>query len=102
MAESTPALVCACAATVLAGVLVGRWWLLLVPTVPALVIIFGALLSGRDPGERWDAAPADYAVAYLTAWAIIAGLLAIGVAVHKLLAAAQHRTTPRAPRRLPS
>jgi hypothetical protein len=33
--ETTPALVCAGAATIAAGALVGRWWALLVPTVPA-------------------------------------------------------------------
>lgn len=103
--DTTPAIVCAAAATVATGLLVGRWWLPLVPTGPALVVVVGFLLSERDPGERWDAAPADYALWFFTAWAAIVALLAIGVAARKLLAAAHDRggvrTAPGAHRRVP-
>jgi hypothetical protein len=86
--ETTPALWCAVAATVGAGLLVGRWWALLVPTVLALVLVVGVLASGQDPGERWESTPENYALAYLAAWAITVALLAVGVAVHKMVAAA--------------
>lgn len=103
--DTTLATVCAAASTVVTGLLVGRWWLLLVPTGPAVVVIVGFLLSERDPGERWDADPADYALWFFTAWAAIVALLAIGVAAQKLLAAAHHRvsarTAPGAHRRIP-
>jgi hypothetical protein len=60
-----------------------------VPTVPAIVAIVAVLVAGRDPGEHWDSDPETYAVAYLIAWAIIAGLLVVGIAAHKLAAGHQ-------------
>jgi hypothetical protein len=82
--ETTAALWCAGAATVIAGLLVGRWWALLVPGGIALVLALGVIASGEDPGERWEAAPERYAVGVLAAGAVAAALLALGIAVHKL------------------
>jgi hypothetical protein len=90
--DSTPATVCAVAATVATGLLVGRWWVLLVPTGPALVLIVYYLFSEQDPGEWWDADPSDYALGLTFVWIFVVGLLAIGVAIHKLVA----RMHPRA------
>ncbi len=42
------------------------------------------LVSGRDPGEYWDSDPETYAYAYFLAWAIVTGLLAVGIAARKL------------------
>ena len=90
--DTTPATVCAIAATVATGLVVGRWWVLLVPTGPALALIVYFLFSEQDPGEWWDADPTDYALGLALVWLFVVGLLAIGVAIHKLVA----RMTPRA------
>jgi hypothetical protein len=87
--ETTAALWCAGAATVIAGLLVGRWWALLVPAGIALVLALGVLASGEDPGERWETAPENYALGFLAAGAVAAALLALGVAVHKLVASSR-------------
>lgn len=70
--------------TVLAGALVGRWWVLLVPAVAG--VLYGAvlLIDGTDPGERWDSEPTVYAAAIAIAAAAVAFLLAVGVALRKL------------------
>jgi hypothetical protein len=83
--DTTPALIAAAAATVAVGAIVGRWWALLVPTVAAVIAIVALLADGRDPGEYWDSDPEDYAYAYFVAWAIVAGLLAVGIAARKLV-----------------
>ena len=70
--------------TVLAGALVGRWWVLLVPVVPAVVLGLYALIDGRDPGDWWDAEPIVVALALAFAAAIFAFLLAVGVSLRKL------------------
>ena len=82
--ETTAALWFAGAATVIAGLVVGRWWALLVPAAIAVALAIGVVTSGEDPGERWEASPGSYAVGVLMAGAIAAALLALGVAVHKL------------------
>jgi hypothetical protein len=83
--DTTPALVCAAAATVVTGLLVGRWWLLLVPTVAAVALSAWLLLLARDPDEYWDADPADYVVAVVMVCAIVVALLALGVAARKVV-----------------
>ena len=70
--------------TVLAGALVGRWWVLLVPVVAAVLYGAALLIDGNDPGERWDSEPIVYVFAIAFAAAAIAFLLAVGVALRKL------------------
>lgn len=82
--DSTPALIAAAAVTVGAGALVGRWWVLLVPIVAAVLLALWALIDGEDPGERWDSDPVVYAYAFVFAGAITAFLLAVGVALSRL------------------
>jgi hypothetical protein len=74
----------AAAVTIAAGALVGRWWVLLVPVVGA--VLYGAvlLIDGADPGERWDSEPIVYVFAIAIAGAAVAFLLAVGVALRKL------------------
>jgi hypothetical protein len=82
--ESTPALIAAAAVTVIAGALVSRWWVLLVPVVPAVLIALLTVIRGETAGERWDAEPAAYAVMTAVAGVMIAFLLAVGVALSRL------------------
>jgi hypothetical protein len=65
--------------TVLAGVLVGRWWVLLAPVVLALGYGLGLLIAGG----RGDSEPYVYAFAIAVAAAGFAFLLAVGVALRK-------------------
>jgi hypothetical protein len=81
---TTPALIVAAAATVIAGGLVGRWWVLLVPVVPAVLLGLYVLIDGKDPGEWWDSEPITYAFAFGFAGAALAFLLAVGVALNRL------------------
>ena len=66
--------------TVLAGVLVGRWWVLLVPVAAAAVYGLVLLIAGG----RGDSEPIVYAFAIAFAAASFAFLLAVGVALRKL------------------
>jgi hypothetical protein len=66
--------------TVVAGALVGRWWVLLVPAVIAAA--YGLALLIR--GGRGDSEPIVYAFALAFAAASFAFLLAVGVALRKL------------------
>ncbi len=66
--------------TVAVGALIGRWWVLLVPVVAAL--LYGAALLIR--GGRGDSEPIVYAFAIAFAAAVFAFLLAVGVALRKL------------------
>jgi hypothetical protein len=63
--------------TVALGALVGRWWVLLVPIVPGVLLAIGTLVS--DPDGFHDGSPGTWAlyVAFLTA--ATPALLAIGV-----------------------
>ena len=70
--------------TVLAGVLVGRWWVLLVPAGAAVIYGAALLIDGADPGERWDSEPIVYVFAIAFGAAALAFLLAVGVALRKL------------------
>lgn len=66
--------------TVLAGALVGRWWVLLVPPAGAVVYGLALLIAGR----QGDSEPIVYAFAIAFAAASVAFLLAVGVALRKL------------------
>ena len=64
----------------LAGALVGRWWVLLVPVGAELVFGLALLIVGG----RGDSGPLVYAFAISFAAASFAFLLAVGVALRKL------------------
>jgi hypothetical protein len=67
--------------TVLLGVLVGRWWVPLVPVVPGALLALGTLVS--DPDDYHEGSPALWA-AYVALWTVgIAALLALGVAINR-------------------
>jgi hypothetical protein len=42
-------------ATVVLGVLVGRWWVLLVPVVPGALLALGSLVA--DPDDYYERSP---------------------------------------------
>jgi membrane associated rhomboid family serine protease len=98
---TTPAVVCALILTLATGLLVGRWWLLLLPVAVAAAIAIGLLVDGRDPGEWWDASPGTYAVGVAMAAALVAALLGFGVAVRKSVAAMRQRSGRRQGQRSP-
>jgi hypothetical protein len=99
--ETTAAIVCALILTLATGLIVGRWWLMLVPVAVGAAIAISLLVDGRDPGEWWDADPADYAVAVAMAAALVAALLGFGVAVRKSVAAMRQRSGRRQGQRSP-
>jgi hypothetical protein len=79
--NSSAAVVGAGLGTVALGVLVGRWWLLLVPIAPGAVIAIGTLVA--DPADFHEGSPGLWA-AYVALWTItIAALLALGVAINR-------------------
>ena len=69
------------AGTVALGALVGRWWVLLAPAVPGVLLAIGTLFS--DPDDFYEGSPGFWAL-YVVLWAAaIAALLAIGVWLHR-------------------
>jgi hypothetical protein len=69
---------------VLLGLLVGRWWVLLVPLVPGVLLAVGTLAA--DPDDYYEGSPALWA-AYVALWTgAIDALLALGVAVNRSVA----------------
>jgi hypothetical protein len=80
--------------TVVLGVLVGRWWVLLVPIVPRALLALGTLVS--DPDDYYEGSPGLWA-AFVALWTVgIAALLALGVAVNRSMArVARFRTRRR-------
>ena len=75
------ALVGAGIGTVVLGILVGRWWVLLVPVVPGALLALGTFIS--DPDDFREGSPGLWA-AYVALWAVAIGaLLALGVAINR-------------------
>jgi hypothetical protein len=75
------ALVGAGIGTVVLGILVGRWWVLLVPVVPGALLALGTLIS--DPDDFHEGSPGLWA-AYVALWTVAIGaLLALGVAINR-------------------
>jgi len=65
---------------VLLGVLVGRWWVLLVPIVPGALLALASLVS--DPDDYYEGSP-RLCAAYVALWTVaIAALFALGVAIN--------------------
>ena len=68
-------------ATVVVGVLVGRWWVLLVPFVPGALLVLASLVA--DPDDYHEGSPGLWA-AFVALWTgAIAALLGLGVAVNR-------------------
>ena len=63
--------------TVALGALVGRWWVLLAPVVPGVLLAVATLFS--DPDDFHDGSPGTWALYFVFLTAAIAALLAIGV-----------------------
>jgi hypothetical protein len=82
--NTTAAEVTAAGATFLAGLLLGRWWVLLVPITPGVLFALTLLLSSPDPDAYEDFTGLVPALFILLATFLIALPLAIGVAVNKL------------------
>jgi hypothetical protein len=93
--NTNAALVGAGIATVLLGIFVGRWWVLLVPIVPGALLAVGTLAA--DPEGFHENSPASWA-AYIALWTVaIAVLLALGVALSRMSDLARTRRYPRTP-----
>jgi hypothetical protein len=67
--------------TVVLGALVGRWWVLLVPIVPGVLVAFGTLVS--DPDDFYEGSPGEWALVVVFLTAATVALLAIGVWIHR-------------------
>jgi hypothetical protein len=77
------ALVGAGIGTVTLGILVGRWWVLLVPIVVGALLALGTLIS--DPDDFHEGSPGLWA-AYVALWTVAIGaVLAFGVAISRLV-----------------
>jgi hypothetical protein len=66
--------------TVALGALVGRWWVLLVPVVPGVLLAIGTLVS--DPDDFYEGSPGEWALVVVCLTAGTVALLAIGVWLH--------------------
>jgi hypothetical protein len=87
--NTNAALVGAGVATVLLGIFVGRWWVLLVPILPGALLAVATLVAG--PEEFHENSPASWA-AYIALWTVaIAVLLALGVALSRVSGLARTR-----------
>jgi hypothetical protein len=75
--------------TVALGLLVGRWWVLLVAVVPGAVVALGVLVS--DPDNYYEGSPGSYAAAVAMLAVVIAALLALGVAIHRSAGSLRNR-----------
>ena len=67
--------------TVVLGVLVGRWWVLLVPVVPGALLALGTLVADSD--DYHEGSPGFWAAYIALATVAIAALLALGVAINR-------------------
>jgi hypothetical protein len=69
--------------TVVLGILVGRWWVLLVPIGVGALLALGTLIS--DPDDFHEGSPGLWA-ASVALWTVaICALLVLGVAVSRLV-----------------
>jgi len=84
------AIVAAVVLTFLAAVVIGNWWVLAVPLVPATTMIAGALLSGSESDYHGWTGFAWAAYIAVIAAALVA-LMALGVGINQLLTRAWQR-----------
>lgn len=75
------ALIGAAVGTVLLGVLVGRWWVVLVAIVPGALVAVATLVS--DPDDFYEGSPGSWAAFVALCTIAIAVLLALGVGVNR-------------------
>ena len=85
------ALALAAIATVAAGAVVGTWWVLLVPAVPFAVLATMTLLAETDGYH--EVPPWVWAVYIAGVGFVLVVLLALGVALHRLVAGAARLTS---------
>lgn len=78
---TTPALCAAAAITVAAGLLVGRAWIILLALGLGVAGGIYTVVDGCDPDEYCDLSPLGYAILWFGGWAVVAGVLAVGVLV---------------------
>lgn len=89
------AVAAAAVGTLLAGAVVGRWWVLVVPLIPGTLLITGSLAAAhqRDADGSTGLQWAAYVAAVTT---LIVLLLAIGVGAQRLVSSTlQHRAAHR-------
>jgi hypothetical protein len=67
--------------TVALGAIVGRWWVLLVPVAPGVLLAIGTLVS--DPDDFYEGSPGEWALVVVLLTAATGALLAIGVWLHR-------------------
>jgi hypothetical protein len=79
--ETTAAIVCGAVGTVVLGLVVGRWWVVLAPLVPGLLFALVTLVS--DPDDFYEGSPGAWATAFAVVTVAIAALVALGVAIHR-------------------
>jgi hypothetical protein len=83
------AMVGAAAGTLTLGLVVGRWWAVLVPLAAGIALAVATLLA--DPDAFHENSPGLWA-AYVLIWTLaISGLVAIGVALSHLIARGRRR-----------
>jgi hypothetical protein len=75
------ALIGAAVGTVLLGVLVGRWWVLLAAIVPGALLAVATLVS--DPDNFYEGSPSSWAAFVALCTIAITALLALGVGVNR-------------------
>jgi hypothetical protein len=86
----------AAAITLVAGALIGRWWVLLVPVIPAALLVVATLTSGAEADS--DGTPAWMWAIYFAIWAgAIVAVLALGVGLTRLVRG-RRRPTRHVPR----
>jgi hypothetical protein len=67
--------------TVALGAIAGRWWALLVPVVPGVVLALATLVA--DPDDFYEGTPGSWALFVLIWMAGLVALVALGVAIHR-------------------
>ena len=79
--ETNAALVAAALVTVVTGAMVDRWWVLLVPALPAVVFAVTAVAS--DNGDGYEFGPEFWAAMALIVGGALVVLLAVGVGLRR-------------------
>ena len=96
--NSDAAMTGAVLSTVVLGVVVGRWWLLLVPLAAGGIVALATLIS--DPSNYSEGSPALWAAATLVGSIAILALMGLGVGVAEGSQAVLRRTRRHHHRRL--
>ena len=87
------AMAAAVLSTLLAAALIGTWWLLVVPLVPAAVLIAGTIASNEPDADGVTGLEWAAYIAVVTTAIVL--LLAVGVGANRLISRAwKHRRPP--------